>query len=47
MQSDNEFLFFLILIVVIFFLYRIFIKDDSSTPVNFDTFFKLDSSSLI
>ncbi len=47
MQGDNEFLCFLILIVVIFFLYRIFVRGNSSTPVNFDTFFKLDSSSLI
>ena len=41
MCKDNQFLLFLLLIAVLFFLY---IKDNSSRPLNFDTFFKLDSS---
>ncbi len=44
-NSNNEFLCFLILIVVLFFLYVVFIKDKSSTPLNFDTFFKVNGSS--
>jgi len=39
--NDNQFICLLILIVVIGFLYS---KGRASRPLNFDTFFRLDSS---
>jgi len=41
--NDDKFFLLLILIAVLFFLY---IKDNSSRPLNFDTFFKVNSSTI-
>ncbi len=42
-KNEDKFFLLLILIAVLFFLY---IKDNSSRPLNFDTFFRVDSSNI-
>lgn len=41
MCKDNQFFIFILIIAVLFFIYS---KDRTSRPLNFDTFFELDSS---
>lgn len=41
MCKDNQFLCLLVLFAVLFFLN---LKDNSSRPLNFDTFFQVNSS---
>lgn len=44
MRKDNTCIWFIIIIIAMFFIFK---QDRSSTPLNFDTFFGLGSSTPV